>query len=466
MSYGRVMVVGMGISGLSACRALARLGVKNIIAYDDKNSSELGKSIVGELESLGCKVILGNEAISKAVDCVLPGDLVILSPGVPLNAPIIVKARNKGAEIIGELEWAWGNIVSNAICVAITGTNGKTTTTEVIGEVCREHFGSDAVFVGGNIGTPLSAIISNDNSKLKVIVLEVSSFQLDTAKTFAPNIAVILNITEDHLDRYSSFDEYANSKMGLVWRAVESGGRGVLNGDDPVVCNLAPDKGCVYWIRMEKKLAEATISNGILNISLPHISPWTFDLSRLSLQGVHNYENIAAVALVAGLLKISWTDVENVLLRYRPGRHRLEWVGEWNGVDFYDDSKATNVDAVVRALESFNRPVWLLVGGRDKYGSYASLVDMAVKRCQGVVAFGEARNRICRAFRERGYAILEADDLEKAFFIALRSVRPGDIVLLSPACSSFDHYRNYAERGEHFQRLVRNLHLTEHGSAL
>lgn len=453
---GKFVVVGLGVSGLAVCRALARKGIKNVIAYDDENIEHRNPDLCEELRSLNYRVVWGREGASEVLGGLSPGDTIVVSPGVPLDNPVVWEAAKKGAEIIGELEWAWRNLSKPVSVVAVTGTNGKTTTTELIGRVCREYFGDDRVFVGGNIGEPLSAYISRSEGPVEVIVLEVSSFQLDTAETFSPQIAVVLNITEDHLDRYDSFDSYARSKMKMAWKATESGGTAVLNGDDPVITANAPEKGSLFWTSRDRK-ADAVIKGPFLCLFPDSDRQWVFDFSKTRILGRHNYENFAAAALSCSVLGIPFDHIERVFLDFRPGKHRLEWVGSWNGIDFYDDSKATNVDAVVKALESFERPLWLLLGGRDKGGSYEELVKAARLRCCGVVAFGEARDRICDFFRSSGIEVGRVENLEEAFSFALKRAKPGDIILLSPACSSFDQYRNYAERGDHFKSLVRDL---------
>ncbi|SFM51130.1 UDP-N-acetylmuramoyl-L-alanine--D-glutamate ligase [Thermodesulforhabdus norvegica] len=452
----RFVVLGLGVSGFFACKALFQKGFCNVIAYDDQELEKSKPGIYRELRSLGCRVVCGREGIAELLGELSAGDTVIVSPGVPLNHPGVLEAGKRGLEVIGELEWAWRNLEPRVPVVAVTGTNGKTTTTELIGSVCREYFGADRVFVGGNIGEPLSSFICKPEASVDVIVLEVSSFQLDTAKSFSPRVAVVLNISEDHLDRYDSFDSYARSKMSVAWKAVSSGGRAVLNGDDPVIVRYAPDRGCLFWTGRSRK-GDAVISASALRLFPGTSEEWIFDFSRARVLGRHNHENFAAAALCCFLLGIPTGCIERVFTEFRPGSHRLEWVGSWKGIDFYDDSKATNVDATVKALEAFDRPLWLLVGGRDKGGSYDKLVQAAKLKCRGVLCFGEARDRIYGFFENCGFEVTKVEDLEEAFLVSLRKARPGDIVLLSPACSSFDRYRNYAERGDHFKALVKNL---------
>ncbi len=442
----KVLVVGMGVSGRAVCEVLLNRGAQ--VVATDLGSRERFGTALDALESRGCVLRLGTHLL----DDFIQADQIVVSPGVPLDLGPLKAAAEKGVEIIGELEWAWRQ--TKAPVAAVTGTNGKTTTTSLLGEMFKAA--GKSVFVGGNIGDPLSRWIL-EGGEADVLVLEVSSFQLDTASTFNPQVGILLNITEDHLDRYDSFDAYIDSKLSLFARQTLEQSA-IVNLDDPVCrerCSSIPGRLLTY----SRKRADvnARVVRGCTQVHIPGRQPFELNLSGIPLQGVHNEENIMAASLAASLMGVEPGVLQEVIGTYRGLPHRVEWVRSWNGIDFYDDSKGTNVGAVVKALENFDRPVWLLLGGRDKLGSYEPLIEPLKQKGQGVLAFGESASRI----REQLGAAVSTQsfpNLEQAFEEALQKATSGDIVLLSPACSSFDQYDNYAQRGDHFKRLVNGLH--------
>jgi UDP-N-acetylmuramoylalanine--D-glutamate ligase len=385
------------------------------------------------------------------LDDFVHADQIVVSPGVPLDLEPLKAASLAGVEIVGELEWAWRQ--TKTPVVAVTGTNGKTTTTSLLGEMLTAA--GRRVFVGGNIGTPLSQWIL-EGGEADVLVLEVSSFQLDTARTFRPRVGVLLNITEDHLDRYESFEAYVRSKLS-IFRYQTPGDFAVINMDDPLCRERRSGiPGRLLTYSRNLRDVNAVLVEGRVRCVLPGRDVFELDITRSPLRGVHNEENIMAAALAASVMGAEPGVLQEVIDRYRGLPHRVEWVRRWNGVDFYDDSKGTNVGAVVKALENFDRPVWLLLGGRDKLGSYEPLFEPLRSKGRGVLAFGEAAPRIL----EQLVRVVETwsfPDLESAFREVSRRASQGDVVLLSPACSSFDQYESYAQRGDHFKRLVGEL---------
>jgi UDP-N-acetylmuramoylalanine--D-glutamate ligase len=441
----RVLVVGMGVSGRSVCELLLRRGVE-VIATDLQPRARFG-NVLDHLAEMGCLLRLG----SHSTDDFLGVDQIVVSPGVPLDLEPLKRASEKGVEIVGELDWAWRQV--DVPVVAVTGTNGKTTTTSLIGEMLRSA--GKSVFVGGNIGTPLSRWIL-DGEKADCLVLEVSSFQLDTASKFCPEVGVLLNVTADHLDRYENFDAYADSKFSIFSR--QNGTHlAVVNGDDPVCRDrLSAIKSRVFCYSRRDKSADATIRDGQAVVSVPGGETLRVGLERCPLKGAHNEENILAAVSAAARVGASGGAIQAVIDRWAGLPHRVEYVGDWKGIAFYDDSKGTNVGAVVKALEGFDRPVLLLAGGRDKLGSYAPLLEAATGRAKAVFAFGEAGPRMFQELKDQLPALL-LPDLESAFNEALKQAVEGDVVLLSPACSSFDQYESYAARGDHFKRLVTKL---------
>ena len=441
----RALVVGMGVSGRSVCEALLKQGVE--VVATDLRPREAFNGALDDLESSGCLLRLGCHRSEDFRGI----DQIIVSPGVPLNLEPLAEARSRGIEIIGELDWAWLQVRTPV--VAVTGTNGKTTTTTLIGEMIRAS--GRRVFVGGNIGTPLSRWVLQ-GPDVDCLVLEVSSFQLDTASHFRPEVAVLLNVTEDHLDRYESFSAYVDSKFSIFARQ-HADNTGVLNGDDSICRRRAAElRGHTLLYSRHETSLNARLRGQIAEIEIPWQGSFKVDLSRSKLHGAHNEENILAACLASSVMGVSATAMGNVIDTFAGLPHRVEWLRNWNGIDFYNDSKATNVGAVVKALESFQRPVLVLLGGRDKLGSYEPLGEALARKGKGAYVFGEAASRI-EGELKRFLPTRSFPDMHAAFDAAVTKAETGDIILLSPACSSFDQYGSYIERGEHFRALVRGL---------
>ncbi len=439
------MVAGLGVSGRAVCELLLSRGAE-VIGTDVRGLSEFN----GALDSIGKAgglLHLGGHRLEDFLEA----DRIVVSPGIPLDIEPLVRARSRGVEIVGELEWAWRQV--SLPTVAVTGTNGKTTTTALIGEILQQA--GRRPFVGGNIGTPLSrCLLSKD--PVDVLVLEISSFQLDTASTFRPDVGVLLNITEDHLDRYPNFEAYADSKLSL-FRRQDGGDFAVINAGDPICARRAGEiPGNLLRFGGAPSTANAAVYDRSLRLSVPGSADFEISLEKCRLQGAHNRENIMAACLAATALGIGAEAMQAAVDTFSGFAHRVEWVRTWQGIDFYDDSKATNVGAVVKALEGFERPVLLLVGGRDKLGAYEPLLASLAARGKGVFAFGEAGPKIYEHLRGRVPAGLYPD-LASAFKEAVRRGAPGDVILLSPACASFDQYKSYAQRGDHFKELVAGL---------
>lgn len=441
----RVLVVGLGSSGQAVVEHLLRQGV-SVLATDLHEAPQFATGLK-RLQDLGAELHLGPHRQRDFMEV----DQIIVSPGVPLDLEPLRRAGASGIEIIGELEWAWRQ--TQVPVVAITGTNGKTTTTSLLGEILQAA--GRRVFVGGNIGTPLSQWLLT-GPPVDLLVLEVSSFQLDTAPTFRPQVGIVLNITEDHLDRYANFQAYGESKFA-VFRQQRPDDIAIVNGDDPQCRQRLPQvPSRLLTFSRESANAQAFISGNDLLVRVEGAEPLKLDLSRCALKGPHNAENIAAAVLTAKTLGVADAVIVTVLSQYRGLPHRVEWVGSRQGVDFYDDSKATNVGAVVKALDNFQQPVLLLAGGRDKYGSYQPLHKPLRSKVKGLFLFGEAAPRM---FQELSGMVSThlANDLPEAFGKAVALAETGDVVLLSPACSSFDQYESYARRGDHFKQLVGEL---------
>ncbi|MFA5110747.1 MAG: UDP-N-acetylmuramoyl-L-alanine--D-glutamate ligase, partial [Desulfobaccales bacterium] len=371
--------------------------------------------------------------------------------------PWLTAARQAGIPVVGELEVA-GRFIRRPL-YAVSGTNGKTTTTTLLGELLAAS--GMKPLVGGNIGTPVVSLLARQE-EADCLVLEVSSFQLDTAPSFHPQAAALLNITPDHLDRYSGYDAYIASKAGL-FRRQETGDLMVLNADDPAVAALDRGASRVYYFSAGKPLTTgAWLSNGAIQIRLAQGAVELFPLDHIRLTERHNLENIMAALLMALDAGADPAACREVLANFSGLPHRLQWVADLRGIAFYDDSKGTNVGAVACSLAHFDRPVILIAGGRDKDSDFTLLNDLIRARVKALVLLGETRERLGRIWH--GLApIFSADDMAGAVTQAWELADPGDVVLLSPACASFDMYRDYAHRGQTFQRVVRELEHAQRG---
>ncbi len=441
----KTLVVGLGKSGQAVCALLLSRGGA-VTATDLRSRPEFNGALNG-IEEAGCLLRLG----SHQVEDFLAADRIVVSPGVPLDIEPLKEARRREIEIVGELEWSCRQI--SLPVIAVTGTNGKTTTTALIGEMLKQAGRNP--FVGGNIGTPLSQWILS-GERADILVLELSSFQLDTAPTFRPDIGLLLNITEDHLDRYENFKAYADSKLS-IFRRQDSSNPAIINLDDPICRGRIEEiPGKVLSFSRSDSTANARVAGDAIEVAVPGMAEFEISLGRTKLHGLHNRENMMAAALAAACVEIDAGAIQAAVDTFGGFAHRVEWVRNWRGVDFYDDSKATNVGAVVKAMEGFDRPILLLLGGRDKLGAYRPLLEPLKTRGKGVFAFGEAGPRIYSELCGEVPAGLYPD-LASAFRDAIDRASPGDVVLLSPACSSFDQYESYAHRGDHFKKMVAEL---------
>ncbi len=458
LNQKNILIVGLGVSGVSAARfAKTRGGIVTVtdIAKEDELTAYLP-----EIREIGVKTELGQHRIETFEKA----DLIIISPGVPHTILPIKHAETKGIPILGELELA-SRYIREPI-VAVSGTNGKTTTTRLLGRML-ENSGFD-VFVGGNIGNPLIDYAAGGKTA-DIVVAEVSSFQLDTIDTFRPKVSVLLNISEDHLDRYLNFESYVRSK-GRIFKNQTGSDTAVINGSDPYISSMRKtirarvlpfyQQGHIDGKHKEYALikrCDRQHAPGI-EIFVKEDPEGFFDLSKVNFLGRHNMENAAAAALATLAAGGSQGGIQSALNDFKGLSHRLEFVKIINEVHFYDDSKGTNIDAVARALEVFETPVILIMGGRDKGGDYKRLRELVRRHAKKLIVMGEAGNMIKSALEDVcREGAQTASEMEDAVHSAYLSATPGDIVLLSPGCSSFDMYKNYAQRGEAFCRAVENL---------
>jgi UDP-N-acetylmuramoylalanine--D-glutamate ligase len=437
-------VVGLARSGVAAARLLAACGAR-VTATDAKPATALGSDATA-LEALGVRLHLGGHPSSVLADA----ELVVVSPGVPLDSPALAMV---GAPIVGELELGWRVMEGEA--VAITGTNGKTTTTALCGELVSGE--GRPVLVGGNIGTPLTAH-ALDFPAAGLLVLEVSSFQLETIEAFRPHVAAVLNVTPDHLDRHRTFADYVGAK-GRIFGNQTPADWAVLNWDDQTARGLASRvRGRVIWFSRREALREGvSVREGWIVASIDGSWRDVCPVSEIPLRGAHNVENVLAATACALLCGITAASIRTGISRFRAVAHRIELVRELEGVAYYNDSKGTNVDSTVRALESFTEPIILIAGGLGKGQDWAPLAAAARNRVRHAVLIGQDGPPMARALDAAGIAVSEAATLEAALTAARELSRPGDVVLLSPACASYDMFRNFEHRGEVFTQLARAL---------
>lgn len=442
----KVLVVGLAKTGLAVARFMKNQGAE-VTAADLMTEEQLGPHAQKAL-AMGISLELGPHKAETFCSC----DLIVVSPGVPHTIRPLEAAREAGIPVIGELELATRYI--DEPIVAITGTNGKTTTTSLVGEMLR---GSNLkVFVGGNIGQPLIDYVDS-GVRADMIVAEISSFQLDTTEGFRPKVSALLNISEDHLDRHGDLHSYMRSK-GRLFQNQESTDVAVLNRHDPLIGQLEPAIRArkLYFNINSIKGDGVEIRGDEMICRLPGRDPITLSLANFDLKGEHNIENAAAASLAALAGGATLSGVQKALDTFKCLHHRLEYVKTVNGARYYNDSKGTNVGAVMRSLESFDAPVILIMGGRDKGGNFAALSALVKDRVKRLIAIGEARGKILHDLGDLTDSN-EAASLEEAVHLAGQAATPGDVVLLSPGCSSFDMFTDYAERGDVFCKAVENL---------
>jgi len=441
-----IVVAGLGRSGVSVARFLVTQGC-SVTVTDNRKPEEL-QEILPELNALGVDIELGRHEETSFANA----DLIVLSPGVPHTIGPVVSAKAKGVPVIGEIELAYHFL--HTPILAITGTNGKSTATLLLGEMLRQS--GFNVLTGGNLGTPLIELIDHQEG-VDFIVAEISSFQLDTIDRFRPHVSVILNITDDHLERYTDFDDYARSKA-RIFENQEVNDICIINDADPAILAISENLTATKFAFNCAQIVDtrAWIDGQTLWFHTPDDGDQPVECSGIPLKGRHNLENAAAAGLATLAVGGTMAGIASALKTFEGLHHRVEYVDTKNGVAFYDDSKATNVDAVVRALESFSGPVVLIMGGRDKGGSYESLKPQMARCVKQLIVMGEAAEKIEPVFKDM-VPVAWVRNMREAVFLAAETAVSGDTVLLSPACSSFDMYESYAQRGDDFVRSIAQL---------
>ena len=438
-------MVGLARTGVATVKFLKGRGA--IVSATEIRSREEMKETARELGGLNLAIEWGGHP----PETFLSQDLIVVSPGVDLAIEPIQRALKKGVRLVSEIELAYRFI--HAPMIAVTGTNGKTTTTLLIGEMLKED--GRKVGVGGNVGEPL-ILFADETKDWEVLVVEISSFQLEAIEAFRPRLSVLLNITEDHLDRYPTYGDYVQAKSRIFDNQTAEDAA-VLNREDPTVMSVAAKVSVrKIFFSGKERLEEGAFFDGGQIVFRHSGKEEAYSLAKTPLTGVHNVENMMAAIIAARSFGCSQRAVETVLNRFKGLEHRVEFVREVGGVRYYDDSKGTNVGSVVKSLESFSEPVILIAGGKDKRGDLSPLKPLVKRRVKKLILIGEARERMAREL-----GVLTDTDmagtLEEAVALAHQSAKQGEIVLLSPACSSFDMFKDYKERGDVFKKAVRGI---------
>jgi len=441
----RVLVLGLARTGIATVKFCAARGAR-VTAVDDRPAPELPETM-RELREINCTLAFaGNPAVDFA-----DHELIVPSPGVPANHPALAAARKVGIPVWSEIEMAWRFLRGRLI--GVTGSNGKTTTTSLIGHILGAA--RKQVIVAGNIGTPLIGVVDRSNEST-ITIAELSSFQLELIESFRPDISVLLNLTPDHLDRHSSFDDYARAKRRIFENQSEHD-RAVINADDPIASQHGPSRPQIFWFSKTKRVASGAHLRDS-HIVFRHEGENTplLDRTDIHLRGEHNLENILAAASAAFLAGATPDEIAAGVRSFLGVEHRLEFVAKIAGVSFFNDSKATNVDATIKALEAFPAGLFVILGGKDKGSDYAPLVPLLRERAKLVLLIGAAADKIADRIGD-SIPFEHAKTLERAVSLAHEQARDGDTVLLAPACASFDQFENFEHRGRVFKQLVHAL---------
>ena len=446
----KVLLVGLAKTGVSTIKKLDKLGA-SIVVTDIKPKEKL-EDILSQLNGLNnVEYILGShpEDISDI-------DLTIVSPGVPLDLPFIEKLKESNVKIIGEVELAY-TLSNNPIFVGITGTNGKTTTTSLVGEIFKEA--NRDTYIVGNIGNPVIDTVDYTD-KNSVLVTELSSFQLESIDTFRPKVSSILNITEDHLNRHHTMENYINAKA-RIFENQEKSDFSILNYDDSIVRSLNKNNNAsiLYFSRQEKIDQGVYLDeNNNIVISIDGKRITVLNRNELSLPGDHNLENAMAAILMTYVVGVDLEVIKQVLTTFKGVEHRLEFVTNKNGIIFVNDSKGTNPDSTIKAIGSYERPIILIAGGMDKHSDFTDMMKCATKNVKELVLLGETADKIEASARKEGLEnITKVKNMEEAVKKAYELAEDGDVVLLSPGCASWDMYPNFEARGLDFKENIYKL---------
>ena len=441
----RVLVVGLARTGVVTALFSAGYGA-TVTATDERPETDLQET-AAKLRAAGVTLEFGGHR----AESFLEQDLIVVSPGVPAKLPELELARARGTPVWSEIELAWRFLRGKLI--AITGSNGKTTTTSLVAHILQTA--GIPTLIGGNIGTPLLALVEN-SMDTTVTVAEISSFQLETIEKFRAEIGLLLNLTPDHLDRHASFDEYALAKMRMFENQLERD-IAILNADDPEITKRMPTKPHIFWFSRKKRVAAGAFLRDEQIFFRNEGSEVALGRrDEISLRGEHNVENALAACAAAYLAGADPAAIASGIKTFKGVEHRLEFVAEVSGVQFYNDSKATNVDAAVKAIEAFPGPLIVILGGKDKGSPYTPLRELLRERARMAILIGAAADKIAEDLGD-AVPLESGGTLDRAVHLAMQNAHPGDTVLLAPSCSSFDQFENYEHRGRTFKDLVASL---------
>lgn len=445
-----VLLVGLAKTGVSTIKKLNKLGA-NIIVNDIKPKEKL-EGIIEEIDNLdNIEYVLG-----KHLENIENIDLTIVSPGVPLDLPFIEKIKSEGIKIIGEVELAY-KLSKNPTFIGITGTNGKTTTTSLVGEMFKKA--NKDTYIVGNIGNPVidTVDLTNENSYL---VTELSSFQLESIEDFKPKVSTIINITEDHLNRHHTMENYINAKA-RVFKNQDKTDFTILNYDDSIVRDLGKNSnGNVLYFSIKEEVKQGAYldKNNNIVIKVDGKGLVLMNKSELSLPGNHNLENAMSAILMAYVLNIDTDVIIDTLRTFKGVEHRLEFVTNKDGIMFVNDSKGTNPDSTIKAITSYERPIVLIAGGYEKQSDFTEMIKYATKNVKALVLLGQTADKIATTAKEHGInSISKVENMEAAVKKAYEIAESGDVVLLSPACASWDMYPNFEARGLDFKENIYKL---------
>ncbi|MDO5387841.1 MAG: UDP-N-acetylmuramoyl-L-alanine--D-glutamate ligase [Clostridia bacterium] len=441
----KVLVSGTAKSGISAAYLLKKLGA-NVIIQDLKTEDKLGE-IVDELKKAGFELYLG----ANPDDIIENTDILVMSPGVPVDLPFVNRAKEKNIPVIGEIELAY--MFCKAPIIAITGTNGKTTTTSLVGDICKAYF--ENAFVVGNIGNPFADITLETKEK-GIVAAELSSFQLETINEFKPKVSAVLNITPDHLNRHHSLENYIKAKE-RVFENQDENDFCILNHNDETTLKMADKaKAKVIFFSLNNKLEEGIYSDEkSIYINALGYNEKVVDIDELKILGGHNVENAMAAIGCCIAAGVPMETVRKVLREFKAVEHRIEYVATINNIEFYNDSKGTNPDASIKAVEAMKRPICIIAGGYDKGSDFTEWIDTFKGRVKFAAVIGAVKNQIADTLDKAGFNNYKlAETFEEAIDLCYENAEEGDCVLLSPACASWDMFKSYEQRGEIFKEYV------------
>lgn len=450
-----VLVFGSGISGEAACELLLKEEAK-VVLYDgnDKlNPEEIRAKIEGgDSESL--EIVLGTLEGDRKEELLDKLSLVVMSPGVPTDLPIVNEMREKGLPIWGEIELAY--VFGKGDVLAITGTNGKTTTTSLLGEIMKNY--AQSSFVVGNIGNPYTSIALQTRED-SVIVAEMSSFQLETIQTFRPRVSAILNITPDHLNRHHTMEAYVNAKKNIAKNQTEDD-YCILNYEDRLTREFGEEiKANVLYFSSQRKLEEGIyLEEGNIIYNYGGVKETICHVDELQILGTHNHENVMAACAMAAVYGVPVDVIRESVKAFKGVEHRIEYVTEKKGVTYYNDSKGTNPDAAIKGIQAMKRPTVLIGGGYDKGSEYTEWINSFDGKVKKLILLGDTKEKIAADAEKCGFKdYMFVDSFEEAVLTAAKIAESGEAVLLSPACASWDMFPSYEVRGEKFKEIVNSL---------